>query len=110
MLFRSVLLIVGGIGGVMSKRAAGAMSKAFAHQPPPPAFQAPCPQVYAQPMGQYPQAPQASGGMPNWNWMGHKNPELDESWRPPPPPTTPPDYLEPDDEREEISLAREESE
>ena len=41
---------------------------------------------------------------PDFNWMGYKNPELDESWRPGPPPTTPPDYLHP--EREEIALER----
>lgn len=45
-----------------------------------------------------------------FNWMGYTNPELDESWTPPPPPTTPPEHLEPDHEREEISLARKESE
>ena len=44
--------------------------------------------------------------MPDWNWMGYKNPELDESWVPPPPPTTPPEFLESDDVREEIALAR----
>mgnify|MGYP003348849399 CR=1 FL=1 len=33
--------------------------------------------------------------MPNFNWMGFKNPDLDENWRPPPPPSTPPDYVDP---------------
>jgi hypothetical protein len=32
---------------------------------------------------------------PDWNFMGYKNPELDESWVPPPPPTTPADYIDP---------------
>lgn len=36
-----------------------------------------------------------SSGMPDFNWMGINNPELDETWRPPPPPTTPPDFVDP---------------
>ena len=42
--------------------------------------------------------------MPDWNFMGYKNPELDESWRPGPPPTTAPDHLDPS--REEIAIER----
>jgi hypothetical protein len=52
----------------------------------------------------YQSAQAQSSGMPNFNWMGIQNPELDESWRPPPPPTTPPDHLHP--EREEIAIER----
>jgi len=102
-----VLLIVGGIGGVMTKRAAGAASKMF--NPPI--------QPMCQPMGgsqggynsSYTQSAyglpsQPFGAMPVW-----KNPELDESWTPPPPPTTPPEHLEDDHEREEISQARKEA-
>jgi hypothetical protein len=102
-----VLLIVGGIGGVMTKRAAGAASKMF--NPPI--------QPMCQPMGfngsqggynsSYTQSAYGSqpfGAMPVW-----KNPELDESWTPPPPPTTPPEHLEDDHEREEISQARKEA-
>jgi hypothetical protein len=48
-------------------------------------------------------APQASS-MPNFNWMGITNPQLDEEWRAPPPPTTPPDHMHP--EREEIAQER----
>lgn len=63
------------------------------------------PQTY-DPQGAYGGLPsQAFGAMPVW-----KNPELDESWVPPPPPTTPPDHLEDDDEREQLALARQESE
>lgn len=51
-----------------------------------------------------PQATPASSGMPDWNFMGYKNPELDESWRPGPPPTTAPDHLDPS--REEIATER----
>lgn len=43
---------------------------------------------------------------PDWNFMGYKNPELDESWTPPPPPTTPPNHLESEEDREHLALAR----
>ena len=107
-----VLLIVGGIGGVMTKRAAGAASKMF-NPPTQPMCQ---PMAYQGSQGSYgssyvpPQSAyglpsQPFGAMPVW-----KNPELDESWTPPPPPTTPPEHLEDDQEREEISQARKEAE
>jgi hypothetical protein len=80
-----VLLIVGGIGGVMTKRAVSSSSS-----PSEP------------PKGESPPKPSdPSGALPVW-----VNPELDETWTPPPPPTTPPDHLEPDHEREELALAR----
>lgn len=60
---------------------------------------------YAPPQSAYGLPSQPFGAMPVW-----KNPELDESWVPPPPPTTPPDHLEDDDEREQLALARQESE
>lgn len=83
-----VLLIVGGIGGVMSKRAAKAVAQAVAPEPPkPPAAASP------QPQPPTPQGP--TSVVPDWNWMGYKNPELDESWVPPPPPTTPANYIDP---------------
>ena len=107
-----VLLIVGGIGGVMTKRAAGAASKMFNPQPP---MQPMCQPMmggygmanssYASPQSAYGLPSQPFGAMPVW-----KNPELDESWTPGPPPTTPPEHMEPDDEREEIAAARKESE
>lgn len=96
-----VLLIVGGIGGIMSKRAVKAGANALSSMNPQP------PMLYAaQPMAQpqYPSYPQPTTQMPNWNWMGYQNPELDESWTPGPPPTTPPDHLHP--EREEIANER----
>lgn len=79
-----VLLIVGGIGGVMSKRATKAVATTLAPEPPKPQAA-----LAAQPQ------PQTTQGAPDWNWMGYKNPELDESWVPPPPPTTPADHIDP---------------
>lgn len=111
-----VLLIVGGIGGVMSKRAVGAASKAFGAPNPPPMMQPMCaPQQgfqggypvsssYAPPQSAYGLPSQPFGAMPVWT-----NPELDESWTPGPPPTTPPDHQEPDEVREEIAKARQEA-
>lgn len=109
-----VLLIVGGIGGVMSKRAVGAASKAFGAPQPP--MQPMCQpmgfngsmggfnQSYAPPQSAYGLPSQPFGAMPVWT-----NPELDESWTPGPPPTTPPDHQEPDEVREEIAKARQEA-
>ena len=92
-----VLLIVGGIGGVISKRAVGTVAKSFAPEPP----KSPAAAV-AQPQPQTPPGP--TSVVPDWNWMGYKNPELDESWVPPPPPDTPPDYIDP--AAEEIARER----
>ena len=97
-----VLLIVGGIGGVMSKRATKAVAQTLA--PPPAPAPAPC-------GGNEPPKPPAHPVMPDWNWMGYKNPDLDESWVPPPPPTTPVDYIDPAmaEIAEERAAARSES-
>jgi len=88
-----VLLIVGGIGGIVGKRAVGAVTAAI-NPTPSPAAPAPSSPVSAPP----------SGALPVWI-----NPPLDESWTPPPPPTTPPEHLEPDHVREEIAAARREA-
>ena len=97
-----VLLIVGGIGGIVGKRAVGAATNALS-QPK---------QTYQSYGGGYPcqQAPtsfgaspviagQPFGQMPVW-----VNPELDESWTPGPPPQTASDHLHP--EREDIAMER----
>lgn len=76
-----VLLIVGGIGGVISKRAVGSVAKQMAPEPPK------CQAVTVP--------PQTQSALPDFNWMGYKNPELDESWVPPPPPSTPADHIDP---------------
>ena len=91
-----VLLIVGGIGGIVGKRAVGAVTAAINPPPPAPAPAAPAP---SSPVSAPP-----SGALPVWI-----NPPLDESWTPPPPPTTPPEHLEPDHVREEIAAARREA-
>jgi len=88
-----VLLIVGGIGGVMSKKGVQSLSEKLAAPPQP---QAVAPSTSP--------APTASSGLFDFNFNGFKNPELDETWRPGPPPTTPPDYLDP--HREDIANER----
>ena len=89
-----VLLIVGGIGGIVGKRAVGSV-KDSSSPTPTPQISAPSTPVSA------PSTP--SGALPVW-----VNPPLDESWVPPPPPTTPPQHLEADSVREEIAAARHE--
>ena len=90
-----VLLIVGGIGGVMTRKGVQAVSdKLHSNQTPPPAVTPPA----------VTSAPAVSSSAPNFNWMGITNPTLDEDWRPPPPPTTPPDYVDP--AKEEIAVER----
>ena len=82
-----VLLVVGGIGGVMSRKGIQAVTQAS---------------VKSEPKGDTPPKPSdPSGALPVW-----VNPDLDESWTPPPPPTTPADHLEADDVRAEIAAAR----
>ena len=99
-----VLLIVGGIGGVIGKRAMTSKQ-----QPPPqPTCQ---PMGYGGSQGGFNQSygtqtwTSPSGALPAW-----VNPELDESWTPGPPPTTPPEHLENDYERIQLAEARKEAE
>lgn len=108
-----VLLIVGGIGGIVGKRAVNSATNAFKPpQPPMMMGQQPCggssnyvpPQSFAPSQSGYGLPSQPFGAMPVW-----KNPELDESWTPGPPPTTPPEHLEDDEERAEIAEARKEA-
>ena len=90
-----VLLIVGGIGGVMTRKGVQAVSdKLHSNQTPPTT------PTTAAPVA----SPAVSSSLPNFNWMGITNPALDEEWRPPPPPTTPPDYVDP--AKEEIAVER----
>lgn len=99
-----VLLIVGGIGGIVGKRAVGSAVNAISGGTPPAAPASITPPV---PAPQPAPAP-APSTMPNFNWMGYQNPELDESWTPGPPPNTPPEHMEDDAEREVLAAARQE--
>jgi len=102
-----VLLIVGGIGGIVGKRAVGNAAKMMA--PPPPTnnnyqHNQQNNQQYASQQHQAYCAPSTTVNVPDYNWMGYKNPDLDETWTPGPPPTTPPDYIDP--AAEEIAQER----
>ena len=94
-----VLLLVGGIGGIVGKRAVGAVSQAITPTATPPSPPASVPVSSVANVA----AVTPSNAMPVW-----VNPPLDETWTPPPPPTTPPQHLEHDSVREEIALARQE--
>ena len=87
-----VLLIVGGIGGVMSRKGVQAVADKVS-QSVPSSGTTPTPTP----------TPTPSGALPVW-----VNPPLDEEWRAPPPPTTPPDYIDPakTEIAEERALAR----
>lgn len=103
-----VLLIVGGIGGVIGKRAVSTAARAMT---PPPSNSATATNTSTQTASQQHQAycaPSTNVSMPDFNWMGYKNPELDETWTPGPPPTTPPNHQEPEEYRAEIAAARKE--
>ena len=104
-----VLLIVGGIGGIVGKRAVSTAAKAFTPQPPQQPMCQPMmggygQSSYAPPQSAYGLPSQPFGAMPVW-----QNPDLDESWTPGPPPTTPPDHQEPEEDRAEIAAARKEA-
>jgi hypothetical protein len=100
-----VLLIVGGIGGVIGKKGVGTAVNAIQNAVTTPT--APSPTPSSPTPVQAPVA--ASVASTNYNWMGFKNADLDESWTPPPPPTTPPELLEDDHEREQLAMARKEA-
>ena len=95
-----VLLIVGGIGGIVGKRAVGAVTNAISPPVTTGASTTGAPSVTTGPTSTW---TPPTGALPTW-----VNPPLDETWTPPPPPTTPPTHLEPDSVREEIALARKE--
>lgn len=86
-----VLLIVGGIGGVMSRKGVQTLAEKMSTPTPAPP---PTPPPAATSTWTSP-----SGALPAWI-----NPVLDEEWRAPPPPTTPPDYVDP--AKEEIANER----
>ena len=90
-----VLLIVGGIGGVMTRKGVQNVAEKISQVTTP---------TTPLPVS----APQSvtSSALPVW-----VNPPLDEEWRAPPPPTTPPDYIDPAKEEiaQERALARAET-
>ena len=77
-----VLLVVGGIGGVMSRKGIQAVAQMAAPKSEPPNGDT-----------QPPKPVDPSGALPVW-----VNPALDESWVPPPPPTTSADFIDPSTE------------
>ena len=82
-----VLLIVGGIGGVMSRKGVQAVADKVSQTTPTTPLPVSAPQSVT------------SNDLPVW-----VNPPLDEEWRAPPPPTTPPDFIDP--AKEEIANER----
>lgn len=101
-----MLLMTGSITTLIGMFAINKAAKAVANKL--------APSILPQTCQQYPAyqstAAAPSTGMPNFNWMGYQNPELDETWTPGPPPTTPPEHLEDDHERAQTALARKEAE
>lgn len=105
-----VLLIVGGIGGIVGKRAVSGAVNSMRPQPGNQAISTATNTSTQHASTHAPHqsycAPSTTVAMPDFNWMGYKNPDLDESWTPGPPPTTPPTHLESDEDRAEIAAAR----
>lgn len=95
-----VLLIVGGIGGVMSRKGVQTLAEKISTPTTPPTTP---PSTPTTPPSPSTSTWVSSGAMPAW-----VNPPLDEEWRAPPPPTTPPDYIDPEKEKiaNERALAR----
>ena len=96
-----VLLMTGSITTLIGMRVAKKASEMIASKVAPTLVPPPQPQAVAPSPSP---APTASSGTPDWNFMGYKNPDLDESWVPPPPPTTPADHIDP--AKEEIAQER----
>jgi hypothetical protein len=96
-----VLLIVGGIGGVMSRKGVQTLAEKMSTPTTPPVT----PPSTPTPPPSTSTWTSPSGALPAW-----VNPPLDEEWRAPPPPTTPPDYIDPEKEKiaNERALARDE--
>ena len=101
-----VLLMTGSITTLIGMRVAKKASEMIANKAASVLTPAPAPPP-VPPIPPAP-APAPSPTTPDWNFMGYKNPDLDESWTPPP--TTPPDHQEPDHERDALTRARKEAE
>lgn len=98
-----VLLIVGGIGGVMSRKGVQTVADKIAGSATPSTTPPSTPAPAVPPSSNLSTWTSPSGALPAW-----VNPALDEEWRAPPPPTTPPDYVDPAviDIAQERALAR----
>ena len=101
-----VLLMTGSITTLIGMRVAKKASEMIANKVAPKLLEHnPSPVVQPTTVATPQTVPaQQTSVMPDWNFMGYQNPELDESWRPGPPPTTAPDHLDPS--REEIAQER----
>ena len=105
-----VLLMTGSITTLIGMRVAKKGAEMIANKvapvltPTPPATATPSPAPVVNSS-----ASVVNSSTPDWNFMGYKNPELDESWVPPPPPTTPPHHMEPEYDREQMAAARAEA-
>lgn len=88
-----VLLIVGGIGGVMSRKGVQTLAEKMSSSTTTSPTATFTPGMTTTP------AVVPNNSMPVW-----VNPPLDEEWRAPPPPTTPPDFIDP--AKEEIAHER----
>ena len=111
-----VLLMTGSITTLIGMRVAKKASEMIANKvapilvPQAAAAAASVPGVVAAPASTSPNEPVAEAPkpsvMPDWNWMGWTNPQLDENWTPPPPPTTPADHREPEEDLNDLAMAR----
>lgn len=102
-----VLLMTGSITTLIGMRVAKKASEMIANKVAPALLPPSAPVAPAQIATSTP----APSVMPDWNFMGYKNPDLDESWTPPPPPTTPADFIHPEvsDIASERAMARSET-
>lgn len=101
-----VLLMTGSITTLIGMRVAKKASEMIANKVAP-TLVAPTPSPTTPAPAVAPSSPAAApSAMPEWNWMGWTNPQLDENWTPPPPPTTPADHLEPEEDRHDLAQAR----
>ena len=91
-----VLILASSVTTIVSMFAVNKASQAIAEKIAPslgiPPSTPPQPQAVAP---STPPVTTASGGMPNFNWMGTAPVQFDEEWRAPPPPTTPANYVDP---------------
>jgi hypothetical protein len=100
-----VLLIVGGIGGVMTRKGIRNAAEMIAAVKAPPTPAMPQMPMYGMQPGMMPYAAPQAFAQPQ---AFTQPPVQFADWTPPPPPQTPP-YLESDEERERMAAARREA-